>query len=253
MKLALVTGASGGLGKALCIALAHQGIELIAVARNQNALSALQQELTVPVTILPIDLSHPQEREPLIELIHRTSPDVVINNAGFGLYGPILSHPASSMAEMIEVNIQALAHITIEASRALIASKKKGTILNISSAAAFFSYPTFATYAASKRFVLQFSEALDEELSPQGVRVLTVCPGQIATGFRARASSHFPQQEDAYTLSQEKAARLILKQIEQGARSRVIDNRYRLMVYLSRLIPQRLLMKILSRSLSHRY
>ncbi|MBI2809858.1 MAG: SDR family NAD(P)-dependent oxidoreductase, partial [Candidatus Melainabacteria bacterium] len=182
IRLALVTGASSGLGKALAYALAEQGIPLILVARN---VSAIPKDLKVPVEIFACDLSDPKERRRLSERVRTIRPDLIINNAGFGLYGPVLSHTLDANAEMIRVNIDALLELTYEGAQALVAAGEKGTIVNISSAAAFTSYPTFAVYAASKAFVNNFSEGLEAELRPKGVRVLTVCPGPIATDFIA--------------------------------------------------------------------
>jgi uncharacterized protein len=253
MKLALVTGASSGLGKALCQALSTQNIPLILVARNEHALNNLALELPTPAEIHRADLSEPTERKGLIHLIEKRQPDLVINNAGFGLYGDALAHPLSDLDEMIEVNIQALMEITLATARTLSQSGKKGTILNVSSAAAFFYYPTFSVYAATKAFVNQFSRAMDVELKSQGIRVLTVCPGQIDTEFRKRASSGFPQERDRRTMSPEKAAALIIKQIEQGKSFNIIDWRYKCLIALTRLLPNCLLEKILKHSLKKRH
>ncbi len=253
MKLALVTGASTGLGKALCHALSKQNIPLIIVARNEHALNKLSVELPFAAEVHRADLSQPTERKGLIHLIEKRQPDLVINNAGFGLYGDALAHPVSDFNEMIEVNIQALMEITLETAKMLSEAKKKGTILNVSSAASFFYYPTFSVYAATKAFVNHFSRALDVELKSQGIRVLTVCPGQIDTQFRKRASSGFPQQKDRRTMSPEKAAALILKQIEKGTSFSIIDWRYRCLVALAKLIPAYLLETILKHSLKNRY
>ncbi len=251
-KLALITGASSGLGKALAHALSLQGIALILTGRDEVRLQALAKQLSTPCRYLALDLSQPDQRKKLIAEIEEHAPDLIINNAGFGLYGDALKHPAEQL-NMIDVNITALVDIALTAAHTLIDKKKTGVILNVSSAAAFFSYPTFAVYAASKAFVLSFSEAFDKEISPHGVRSLTVCPGQIDTAFRERASGHFPQKKDLWTMSVEKAAKLILNQIENQKTPLIIDWRYRMAVFFARLLPKRYLENRLKNSLRDRY
>ena len=252
--LALVTGASSGLGKALSLALAKQNVPLILVARREDLLHALASELPPSTIVHRCDLSNPNDRKALIQLIHEKAPDLVINNAGFGLYGLTLSQPLSELKEMVDVNIQALMEVTLEGARALQNSKRKGTILNISSAAAFFPFPTFSVYAATKAFVNCFSEGLDAELQPRGIRVLTVCPGQVDTNFRKRASKGFPQKKDKLTMTPEKAATLILEQIKKGRALSIIDWRYRILVALGKLLPKRVIMhSVLKRRLKDRY
>ncbi|HSW85872.1 MAG TPA: SDR family NAD(P)-dependent oxidoreductase [Rhabdochlamydiaceae bacterium] len=255
-QLALVTGASSGLGKALCELLAAEKIALIIAGRNQEQLAKLASTLSnyVPVQICVCDLSIKEDRHTLIDVIHHSKPDLVINNAGFGLYGNVLDHPTSDQMEILEVNGNALMEIAIEAARTLAAAKMKGTILNVSSAASFFVYPGFSVYAASKTFVNQFSRAFDAELAPSGIRVLAACPGQIATNFRLRASKNFPQRKDSNTMSSEKAAKCILHQIKTGKQLYIFDAYYRFVVFLGRLLcPNTLLQKILKKKLSSRY
>jgi short-subunit dehydrogenase len=251
--LALVTGATSGLGKALCHALAQKNISLIAVGRNIHKLQLLAAEIKTPIRIVQIDLSQIEQRSSLCMLIQELCPDLVINNAGFGLYGPAIHHPLKISQEMIQVNIQAVMEFSLEAASALKKAKKPGSIVNIASAAAFFSYPNFSIYAASKAFVHRFSEALDLELSVYRIRVFTVCPGQIATDFRKKASRNFPQKLDHLTFSCTKAVRLILKQIECGKRVQIIDLRYRIMIFLAHFIPKSFLLPFLQNSLSKRY
>jgi len=252
-KLALVTGASSGLGKALCVELAKRNIPLLLVARSEDKLHALAKQLPVPTFIHPADLSLSTDRKILLERIREEKPDLLFNNAGFGLYGPVLTHPLSAMQEIVEVNLDAVMELSIETARTLIAADKRGTIVNISSAAAFFSYPTFCVYAATKAFINNFSQGLDAELRKQGVRVLTVCPGQIATGFRTRASKGKPQKEDLLTFSAQKAARLILTQVDRGKSLSIIDWKYQLLVPIAKLFPQKIVQTLLARTLRERY
>lgn len=236
---ALITGATSGLGKALSLFLAKKNIELILTSRHTESLA--------------IDLSNKEERKALLEEISLQKPDLIINNAGFGLYGNSLDLPLKQQLEMIEVNISALVEISLHASKELIQAGKKGTILNISSAGAFFPFPTFSVYCSSKSFVNSFSLALDSELKTQGVRVLCACPGQIATDFRNRASQGHPQQPDHHTMSVDTAVRHLWKQIEEQIPLYIFDWRTKAMVQLAKWIPRPLLDKILTSSLKERY
>lgn len=252
-KLALITGASSGLGKALSHLLSKRGIPLILTARNEEKLKKAALDLPSSTQILRCDLTHPEDRKELIRLIRKRQPDLIINDAGFGLYGPALSQQMRDLQDMVEVNISALMEISIEAARTLVKVKKKGTILNISSAAAFFSYPTFCVYAATKAFVNSFSLGFDKEMKKLGVRILTSCPGQIDTDFRKRASGNFPQKKDRITMTAESAAELILKQVALGKALSIIDWRYRLAIALSRILPQSFLQALLEKNIKARY
>ncbi|MES2345902.1 MAG: SDR family NAD(P)-dependent oxidoreductase [Chlamydiota bacterium] len=232
--LALITGATSGLGKALCHLLAEQKIPLIISGRNSLELESLKKNLPVDVTCQTADLTNKSERQTLINLIHTMQPDLIINNAGFGLYGDALTHTTEKQLEILEVNGSAVLEISLEAARTLQEAQKPGIILNVSSAAAFFASPSFAVYSAAKAFVNQFSQALDKELKPHGIRILTACPGQIDTNFRNRAASGHPQQQDSYTMTVEKAAHEILWQIQHKKPVHIFDARYRIMTFIAR-------------------
>jgi len=248
--LALVTGATSGLGRALCLELARRDIALLLSGRQRDALEKLKGQLSVPCHIHEGDLTLESSLRTLIAMIHELCPDLVINNAGFGLYGEALTHSTEEQLKIIELNVKALTEITLEAARTLITKKREGTIVNISSAAGYFVYPSFNLYAASKGYVTAFSEAFDAEVAKHNVRVLTVCPGKIATNFRQRASRGLKQEKTVWSMSAEKAVRLILQQIEKGKAVQIIDWRYRLVVFLAKLlVPQKLLRRILIDSL----
>lgn len=253
MPKALITGASEGLGKALAKALAAKGMSLILVARTEEKLKALAAELPVPTQIVVCDLCDPGQRNALTRLIQKEVPELIINNAGFGLYGPAISHPPAESKDMVELNVQATLELSLEGAKALFAANKKGAIVNISSAAAFVVFPTFCLYAATKAFVNHFSQGLDQEMKKYGIRILTICPGQIDTGFRKKASRGFPQKHDCMTMQPEKAVRLILKHIDLRTPLAIIDGKYRLAVALSKWLPKRLLYAMLQRSIGKRF
>lgn len=249
--LALITGATSGIGKALAHLLASKQISLILTGRNEQELQALKNTLAVPVIIHAADLT--KKRSGLITLIKEHSPNLIINCAGYGLYGDILSHTLEEQMDSVELDLKAAMELTIEGARTLIVNKRKGTILNVSSAAAFFIYPTFALYAASKKCLLEFSLAFDEEVKEQGVRILTCCPGPVSTQFRSRASHGYPQRNDPMAISADRAAELIWKQIQKQQVCKIIDWKMACIVMLTRLIPKRLLAKCLKSSLKNRH
>lgn len=233
-KLALITGASSGLGAALAKALSDKHIPLILAARNKKKLQAVAATLCVPLEIYVVDLVNVEERREFLSYIAKRAPDLIINNAGCGLYGPAVEHPAAVQSDIIELNIQAVVELVLEGAKALIKENRAGTILNVSSAAAFFSYPTHCLYAASKRFVLQFSKGLDLELKAHKIRVLASCPGSIDTPFSARAGA--AAKREFFTLCPNRCAHLILRQIEKGKGCEIIDWRYKWLVPLARLL-----------------
>jgi uncharacterized protein len=179
-------------------------------------------------------------------------PDLVINNAGIGLYGESLSHPTFSHTGAVIINAIATMELTLESARALIANQSKGTILNVSSTAGFFSIPFFASYSASKAFVTNFSCAFAREVKSSGIRVLVCCPGQIDTPFRTRASGGRYRKRDGHVMSAEKAAEEIFHQILHGPAFRVIDLFYRMAMYISHFLPHSFIEKILAQSVRKR-
>lgn len=252
-KCALITGATSGLGMELAKVIASKVPTLLITGRDQSKLEALKASLPCETHAFALDLTDRSHRSMLIKEIHSFTPDLVINNAGFGLYGPATTLSTEEQLQMLEVNIAALVEITLESAKALISKKTLGTILNISSAAAFYIYPTFAAYSASKAFVSSFSQSLHTELKSQNIHVLTACPGQIATDFRKRAAKGKPQKKDPMAMSVEKAALYLWQQIEQKKPFSIFDARYRLLVFLSRFIPSALLQRYLKNSLKDRY
>lgn len=237
-KIALITGATSGIGQSIASLFAQKGVNLILSGRNLQELQFLKENLSkkVSVQIIPADLSHIEGRKPIIDVLHSEVPDLVINNAGFGLYGHALTYSTQEQAAILEVNGRAVMEITLEAGRSLISAKKSGTILNISSAAAFQILPNMAVYAASKAFVNHFSQALDFEFKNHGVRVLTLCPGMVATKFQSRAGGKIDDQQIGM-MSASFVAEQIWKQIAELNPLYIIDWKYRFLTFFSLLLP----------------
>jgi short-subunit dehydrogenase len=192
-RSALITGASSGIGEAFARGL-PRATALLLAGRDRDRLSALAHELASPgrvVRIVAADLSDDQERGAAIAAAESAAVDLVINNAGIGKLGRVIENTPERESEMVKVN----ALTPVEICRALIpgmlrraeAQKTRGGIINVSSAAAFGPMPFFATYAASKAFLLHYTEALAEELSDRPVDVLALCPGATKTRFFERA------------------------------------------------------------------
>ena len=255
-SLALVTGATSGIGEELSRLFAKKGINLLLSGRNQEKLEALKGELSglVKVEMLQADLNQPQERNRLIEKIHKLSPDLVVNNAGVGMYGDALCYPTQDSLDLVEVDVKAVLELSLEAARTLISLQKTGVILNVSSTAAFPIFPGFSVYAASKAFLNKFSESFDEEVRPYGVRVLAACPGVVATHFRERAGGRNPSYwERKQTMSVAFAAQEIWKQIEKRKKIHLFNWVYRLLITLTMILPKPWVAKLLHKIIGGRH
>lgn len=190
--LALVTGASSGIGRELAWICAREGHELILAARRKDKIDELAEELkkrfNTTSHCLRIDLSDEQGVPSLLGELKKAGlkPDILINNAGTGLYGPFLESDPDRVLKMMRLNMNALVHLSHALAPAMAASGS-GRILNVASTAAFQPGPLMAVYYASKAFVLSFSEALHQELSGSGVSVTALCPGPTHSEFQETA------------------------------------------------------------------
>jgi hypothetical protein len=190
----LITGASGGIGADLARVAAADGRDLVLVARNRAALDALADELAAlpgqnnsrPL-VLDLDLAAPGAVDALVAFLaeQNATPDIVVNNAGYGALGPAADGDLAEQLGMIDLNIRVLTEISLCFAAPL--ARVKGRLLNVASIAAFMPGPGMAIYYASKAYVLSFSEALSAEWAPLGASVTTLCPGPVPTGFQARA------------------------------------------------------------------
>lgn len=253
-SLALITGASSGIGTALAHLLAQKGIALILTGRNEEQLQKVANELRglVAVETVSADLAHEKDRKLLLELIHERQPDLVVNNAGFGLYGPALTHDTASQLMMLRVNTEAVTELSLEAARALISTGKQGVILNVSSSADFLVFPGLAIYAATKAFVTQFSRSFDEETRHYGVRVLASCPGVVNTAFRNRAAgNHADTQAERGGMTDSFAAEQIWNQIVKAKKVHRFDWKTRLGSFFARYcLPESWVASLLSRRIA---
>ena len=182
-KVALVTGASAGLGVEFARQLAKRGHRLVLAARRGDRIEALAKELGNARSV-SIDLSKAGAADKLMADVHAAGEqvDLLVNNAGFGLIGRFAELDAVRQRQMIDLNVGTLTDLCRIAAPEMVA-RRSGGILNVASTAAFQPGPKMAVYFATKAFVLSLSEALHEELKPHGVRVTCLCPGPTRTEF----------------------------------------------------------------------
>ena len=182
-KVALITGASAGLGVEFARQLSAKGYALVLAARRKERLDALATDLG-KARVVAIDLSKVNAAAKLMANLEANGEkvDLLINNAGFGLIGRFAKLDAKRQRQMIDLNVGALTDLCRAVAPAMI-ERKSGGIVNVASTAAFQPGPKMAVYFATKAFVLSFSEALHEELKPHGVTVTCLCPGPTRTEF----------------------------------------------------------------------
>jgi short-subunit dehydrogenase len=181
--VALITGASAGLGVEFARQLSSNGRRLVLAARRKDRLDALVAELG-NARAIEIDLSQPGATAVLMSDLREAGDqvDILVNNAGFGLRGPFAELDAARQREMIDLNCGVLTELCRAVAPAML-ERRSGAILNVASTAAFQPGPWMAVYFATKAYVLSFTEALHEELKPHGVKVSALCPGPTRTEF----------------------------------------------------------------------
>ena len=182
-KVALITGASAGLGVEFARQLSERGHRLVLAARRKERLERLAKELG-NARAVAIDLSKPNAAAKLMADLEAAGEqvEILVNNAGFGLIGRFAELDARRLRQMIDLNVGALTELCRAVAPAMI-ERKSGAILNVASTAAFQPGPKMAVYFATKAYVLHFTEALHEELKPHGIHVSCLCPGPTRTEF----------------------------------------------------------------------
>jgi short-subunit dehydrogenase len=187
-KWALVTGASSGFGKEFADLLAARQANVVLAARRTEPMEALATELRqkygVQVLVESIDLARPGVGSELKARFDAKgiAIDVLVNNAGYGIYGDFLEQPITKTLDMIQLNVTSLTELSYVFGEAM-AVRGSGYILLVASILGFQACPGYASYGATKAYVLNFGEALHNELKPRGVRVSVLCPGLTATSF----------------------------------------------------------------------
>ncbi len=227
---AFLTGATSGIGEALAHLLASKGYALILSGRNETRLRELGERFGAHC--YAADLLDKKGRRELVEVVKRELPDLVVNCAGYGMYGEMLSVSVEEQMAILEVNGAAPIELTLETAHALISAKKKGVILNVSSVAGDFCSPGMGLYGPAKACLTNFSRTLNTELASKGVHVLVSCPGMVDTEFADRAAGKHVKLRGV-VMTPQFAARQIWKQIEKRQEKRTFNWFYRLSVLLA--------------------
>ena len=238
--LAINTGASRGIGAEYARAFARKGYDLLLVSRDQARLDRLILELsqTYPIRAhrLMLDLAEPEAANRLYAEARQwcTVPDALIHNAGFGLFGEFVSMPMARIQAMLRLHINTV----VESIRLFLPGmieRRSGTIVTVSSVAGFYSIPYLAEYAATKAFLIAFSEALAEEVRDAGVHIQVCCPGNTNTDFHATAGF-----QPNSPLGGQTAAEVVAESLAALDRRQVVVTTglaNRLLVGLTRLVP----------------
>ncbi len=214
-KTALVTGASSGLGVAFVHQLAAHGYDVALTARSEVPMQQLAADVSrahaIKATVHPQDLSEPDGAAALIRQLdaQKIAPDVLINNAAFGLYGPFVDYDPAKLTAMLQLNMVSLAELTLLLGKRMWRAEG-GHILLVGSGAAFQPTPSMAGYGATKAFLLSLGEALNVELAPK-VGVTVVSPGTMETGFNTVSGFTPPPALQRLTLPVEKVAKVGLE------------------------------------------
>lgn len=256
MKTTLITGASSGIGEAFARRLAAQGENVLLVARSEDKLASMCNELgrahNINAQYVALDLAEAGAPVRLFEETNGRGLEVetLINNAGFGSMGDFTSHELERELNMIDLNVKSLVALTYFFIRPM-RERKRGTIINVASTAAFQGVPFMAVYAATKAFVLSFSEALWDENRPFGVHVMALCPGVTETNFFAAAKSERPPLRVAQT--PEQVVDTALKGLKRGKTHIISGWTNYVMAESERLAPRWLVARIAGKAMKPKY
>ncbi len=252
--LAVVTGASAGIGKVFCERLAARGNDLLLVARDGNRLEALKQELAeryrVGVDVFPADLTNDTDVSLLAETLAR-SPNLglLVNNAGFGTRDMLADASPARQEAMIQLHIMAPMRLT-QAALPVLLKNKRGAIVNVSSVASFVFSANNVNYCATKAYLRVFSEGLAAELAGTGVRVQALCPGFTRSEFHQRMGVDARDIPGWMWMSATSVVDGSLAALERGWPVVCVPGiRYKLIVFLLRFIPRWLIGRVTSRRL----
>lgn len=250
----LLTGASSGIGEAFAYRLAQHGANLILTARTETRLKEIADAIIarheVDVQVIPADLSLPESPRRLMETIKdkSLSVDILINNAGFGKWAGFLCERLETYESMLALNIDALTRLTYLCLPEMLA-RGSGGVINVASTAAFQPVPYQAVYAASKAYVLNFTEALAGEYGQKGLRCMALCPGNTATNFMEVANAN---TEGMPFSSPEAVAESALRAFIKGKVSHIHGTSNYVTAILPRVLSRLAVVKIVARMFEQR-
>lgn len=249
-KLALVTGASGGIGYELAKLLAADGYSVLLVARSSERLQQIAEELSkayrIQATPIVADLSDANAAREIAEVVERLGRplDVLINNAGVGTYGFFDQQPLDRILGLLQINVTSLTELTRRLLPSMLA-EGRGYVMNVASTAAFQPGPLMSIYYASKAYVLHLSEAIAEEVRDKGVIVCAFCPGPTATGFEKNADMENSKLfSGRHVMSAERAAKIGYRGLWDGKAVVIPGFTNRFLAWATRLPPRSWLPKI---------
>lgn len=250
-SLAVVTGASSGIGEAIARQLTGRGHRVAVVARRQDRLERLCAELGGPDRAVPVvaDLAVPADRDRLEERLQELGQvDILVNNAGFGVYEPFVESAREREIQQVRVDVEAVVDLMARFLPGMV-QRGRGAVLNLSSTSAFQPLPYNAGYAAAKAHVLFLSEAVSAEVRGTGVTVTAVCPGPVPTEFQETNDAAFAEKlPKAVWVSAERVATDALKAADRGKRSVVPGGPLvRAFFSPSRVTPSRLSLRVTKR------
>jgi len=256
MNATLITGASSGIGEVFARRLAARGRNVLLVARSEDKLITLCNELgrsnSIRAQYVALDLSLPESPARLFEEAEKRglTIDLLINNAGFGSFGDFSKADLARELNMIDLNVKSLVELTYRFLQPMRA-RKQGAIINVASTAAFQGVPFMTTYAATKAFVLSFSEALWEENRAFGIKVMALCPGVTETNFFEAARGEEARARASQT--PEEVVDTALRGLARG-KSHIISGWVnRVMTESERLAPRLVVMRMAGRMMRYRY
>jgi short-subunit dehydrogenase len=239
----LITGASAGIGMELAAVFARHGHDLVLVARSGERLRALAGDLEkahpISARVIEKDLALASAPDEVARELQELDVDVLVNNAGFGLYGPFVESELPKQLEMVQLNVATLTHLTGLFLPPMV-RRGRGRVLNVASTAAFQPGPLMAVYYATKAYVLSFSEALDEELRGSGVHVTALCPGATETGFASRADLETSRLFEAVAMDARSVAETGYRGLMAGKRVVIPGLQNKFTVHANRVVPRRL-------------
>ena len=238
---ALITGASSGIGRDMAYYLADLGYDLILVARRKERLEEIKKNVKVNVEIIVLDLLQEKNVYDLHKRVEKEDIDILINNAGFGLFGMFSKTDLNRELEMIDLNIKAY-HILTKLFLIDFMKKDKGYILNVCSSAGFLAGPRLNTYYATKNYITKLTMAIYEELKHQNshVHICALCPGPVATEFNQVAHGVFSIKE----MPSEKVAKYAIDKMFKNKLIIVPGISVKLGLFFNRFIPWKLSMAI---------
>lgn len=256
MPTALVTGATAGIGRTYARRLAAEGHDMVLVARDTERLEELADRLqtrhNVRVEILPADLSDAAQRAKVAERLSDASRpvDVLVNNAGFGTGGAFWDLAPEVLRQQLDVNVAAVLELTHAAVRTM-RERGRGDVINVGSVAGFFTV-SGSTYAATKAYVIAFSEGLATSLAGTGVRVMVLCPGFTRTEFHKRAGLEMSKLPRAFWLQADQVVHESLADLRAGKAVSIPGAQYKALVAIGRLIPKKLQRMVVTRTVPGR-